>query len=195
MKSRSPAPSLRSVIFTALLFCAAGGVAQTSPGSEPAAVLLLMERVTDWQLAHPPTYRVTDWRAGACWTGMMALANLGANTKYCDAMLEMGEANAWKLGPKKYFADDYCVGQTYAELYLQHHEPRMIEPMRVQFDDILARPAENPDDLDFSKPRATDKWSWCDALFMGPPGWVMAGLARVLQYLPKDHPTRPRFLA
>lgn len=26
-------------------------------------------------------------------------------------------------------------------------------------------------------------------------GWVIAGLSRVLQYLPKDHPARPRFLA
>ena len=101
--------------------------------------------------------------------------------------------------------------------------------------------------------KAQELWSWCDALFMGPPtwvrlyaatdderyldfavtnwwrttdylydkdehlffrdstyfdkreangqkvfwsrgnGWVMAGLVRVLQYLPMNHPDRPRF--
>ncbi len=166
-------------------------------------------------------------------------------------MRAMGEANGWKLGPKEYFADDHVVGQTYAELYLREHDPRMIAPMRAQFDAILAAPKTG--DLDIKSPGVFDKWSWCDALFMAPPawvrlwaatgdrryldfavehwwqtsdylydkqehlyfrdssffskreangqkvfwargnGWVLGGLARVLQYLPKDHPARPRF--
>jgi rhamnogalacturonyl hydrolase YesR len=214
-----------------------------------------MERVADWQLANPPKYRSTDWRAAAGYPGMLALAQLNPDPKYHDAMMAMGEANGWQFGPKKYFADDYCIGQTYAELYLQHSDPRMIAPMRAQFDNILANPSPNPEDLDSTKPAATNKWSWCDALFMGPPawvrlwaatgevaylnfaiekwwktsdylfdkdehlyfrdstffdrreqnggkvfwsrgnGWVMAGLARVLTFLPKDHPSRERFVA
>ena len=130
----------------------------------------------------------------------------------------------------------------------------MIKPLRERFDAILAKPRAVPS-LAFVNPlaRARENWSWCDALFMGPPawmrlyaatdderylnfavtnwwrtadylydkeehlffrdssyferkeangkkvfwsrgnGWVMAGLVRVLQYLPMNHPARPRF--
>jgi rhamnogalacturonyl hydrolase YesR len=124
--------------------------------------------------------------------------------------------------------------------------------MRTRCDEILTKPAPGPT-LEFNKPRARDRWSWCDSLFMGPPawirlwaatsdkryldfavtnwwitsdylydtkehlyfrdstyfekreangakifwsrgnGWVMGGLVRMLQYLPKDHPDRARF--
>jgi len=129
----------------------------------------------------------------------------------------------------------------------------MIAPMRAQFDEILAAPKDG--DLTSTREGATDKWSWCDSLFMGPPawvrlwaatgdkryldfavenwwktsdylydrkehlyfrdsrfftkreangqkifwgrgnGWVVGGHVRMLQFLPKDHPSRPRFEA
>jgi rhamnogalacturonyl hydrolase YesR len=127
--------------------------------------------------------------------------------------------------------------------------------MRESFDFILANPKD--DNLDFDRdknPDRTDRWSWCDALFMAPPawlklwkatgdarylefantnwwvtsdflydtdehlywrdssifpkremngakvfwsrgnGWVMAGLVRVLELLPSDHPDRGRYV-
>jgi rhamnogalacturonyl hydrolase YesR len=227
--------------------------AALSDAIEPKAVLSAMERVADWQLDHPSKHKTTDWTQGAGYTGIMALAGISGNGKYRDAMLRMGEANEWKLGPDTYSADDHVVGQTYAELYLQSREPKMIAPMRAVFDHILANPREGP--LDFKTPGNQDRWSWCDSLFMAPPawmrlyaatgdiryldlavnhwwrtsdylydkdehlfyrdstyfekrevngskvfwgrgnGWVMGGLVRMLQYLPSDHPSRPRFEA
>jgi rhamnogalacturonyl hydrolase YesR len=228
----------------------------TSLSSEvkPLPVLDAMQRVADWQLAHPSAHKPTDWTQGAGDAGMMALAGISGDVKYRDAMRAMGETNEWKPGTRKYHADDYCVGQTYAELYFLYREPKMIAPMRERFDDILNNPSPVTN-LDFKQPkgRATDNWSWCDALFMGPPtwarlytatgdekyldfavtnwwrttdylydkdehlfyrdstffnkkeangkkvfwgrgnGWVMGGLVRVLQYLPMNHPDRPRF--
>ena len=66
-----------------------------------------------------------------------------------------------------------CVGQTYADLYRLRRDPAMIAPLRGRFDWILAHPRD--DDLDFDEtknPDRTDRWSWCDALFMGPPAWL-----------------------
>jgi rhamnogalacturonyl hydrolase YesR len=83
----------------------------------------------------------------------------------------MGEKNQWKLGPRKYHADDHAVGQTYVELHLQDRAPEMIAPMRAQFDDILAHPREFPS-LDFTQKGIGDLWSWCDSLFMAPPAWM-----------------------
>jgi len=214
-----------------------------------------MQRVADWQLAHPDTNDPpTSWLLGAQGAGMMALAGISGDPKYRDAMLAAGEANDWQLGPKFYDADDYCIGQTYTELYFLYREKRMIAPLRERFDAILAKPPDVAG-LEFTKAESRDRknWSWCDSLFMGPPtwlrlytatgderyldfavtnwwrttdflydtnehlffrdstyfskreangqkifwsrgnGWVLAGLVRVLQYLPANHPDRPRF--
>lgn len=234
--NRSPAPSAPEPL---------------SPAAEPAAVLKAMRRVADWQLAHPSRVRPDDWIPAAGYTGFMALARVSGDAKYRDAMRAISEINKWKLGPRKLFADDHCVGQLYTELFLQEREPRMIAPMRAQFDEILA--AWTDGDLDITKPHWGDQWSWCDSLFMAPPawirlwaatddaryldyavtqwwrtsdylydpkehlyfrdstyftkreangekvfwsrgnGWVMGGLVRMLQFLPKDHPSRARF--
>ncbi len=216
-----------------------------------AAVMAAMERVADWQLAHPSAHRPDEWTQGVGHAGFMALSNLSTTRKYRDAMVAMGEQNGWKPGPRAYHADDHVVGQTYLELYLQLREPAMLAGLRERFDDILAHPREGT--LEFTVPGNQDRWSWCDALFMGPPawmrmyaatgdtryldhavegwwrtsdylydkqehlyyrdsnyftqreangkkvfwargnGWVMAGLARTLQYLPAEHPSRAKF--
>jgi len=232
-----------------------GPAAMSAPaGITPPEVLSVMERVADWQLAHPSRHPPADWTQGAGYTGMMALASISASPRFLEAMRRMGEANGWKPGPRIYLADDYCVGQAYAELYLTDRDPRMIEALRRNFDFILSHPKD--DNLDFDpirNPDRLDRWSWCDALFMGPPtwirlyaatgrkayldfavnkwwktsdflydpgehlyfrdstyfskreangqkvfwsrgnGWVIAGLARMLEFLPVDDPLRPRF--
>ncbi len=227
---------------------------QLSAEIKPLPVLDAMQRVADWQLAHPSAHKTTDWTQGAGDAGFMALAGISGNAKYRDAMLAMGETNEWQLGPRKYHADDQCVGQTYAELYFLYREPKIIAPMRERFDAILAEPSKVAS-LAFNQPKgvAGENWSWCDSLFMAPPawvrlyaatgdehyldfavtnwwrttdylydkdehlffrdstyfdkreangkkvfwsrgnGWVMGGLVRVLQYLPMNHPDRPRF--
>jgi unsaturated rhamnogalacturonyl hydrolase len=223
-------------------------------GPSPASVFAIMERAADWQLAHPSTHEPTDWTQGAGDAGFMALAGISGNPKYRDAMIAVGEGNRWEPGPRVYHADDHCVGQTYAELYLLFRDPRMIGPLRERFDGILEKPsAVTSMDIDQPNEKATENWSWCDALFMGPPswvrlyaatgdtryldfavknwwrttdflydagehlyfrdssyfhqheangkkifwgrgnGWVIAGLVRMLQYLPANHPDRARF--
>jgi len=225
-----------------------------SPEIVPQKVLEAMQRVADWQLAHPATNPPTSWLLGAENAGMMALAGISGDAKYREAMRTAGEANGWRPGPLFYDADDYCVGQAYTELYFLYRENRMIAPLRERFDAILAKPSDVPG-LEFTKAESRDRknWSWCDSLFMGPPtwvrlyaatddtryldfavtnwwrttdylydkdehlffrdstffkkreangkkifwsrgnGWVIAGLVRTLQYLPMNHPDRPRF--
>lgn len=224
----------------------------TKAALDPKSVLTVMERVADWQLANPSKHAPTEWTSGAGFTGIMALAGISENPKYRDAMMAMGEGTNWQPGPRKYHADDHCVGQTYLELYRQKPDPKFISPLRERFDFILANPRQFST-LDFTQKGIGDLWSWCDSLFMAPPtwmrlytatgekkylefavtnwwrtsdylydqeehlyfrdstyfakreangqkvfwsrgnGWVMAGLARVLQHLPKDHPSRLRF--
>jgi rhamnogalacturonyl hydrolase YesR len=139
-----------------------------------AEVLAAAERAADWQLAHPSTrWKPHEWHNGALYTGIMALAGISASPRFHDAMMRMGEQQQWQLGPRPYHADDHCIGQTFAELYLQHRDPRMIGPLRERFDSILAMPKRNSLDFDrISNPDRQGRWSWCDALFMSPPAWL-----------------------
>jgi len=144
-------------------------------GGEPtrADVLAVMERVGDWQLAHPSHWRADEWHNGALYTGVMALARISASPRFHAAMVAVGEKQQWQLGPRTYHADDHCIGQMYAELYFKDHEARMIAPLRERFDYILGnRPANT---LEFDRktnPKNQERWSWCDALFMSPPAWL-----------------------
>ena len=137
------------------------------------AVLATMKRVANWQLANPSAHRAMDWTQGAYYAGMMALASISDDPRYHDAMMEMGQKNDWKPATNLlYHADNHCVLQTYLELYLQHHDPRMLEPAKQRCDQIMATPPKDENDLDFTKPGAQEKWVWCDALFMSPPIWA-----------------------
>jgi unsaturated rhamnogalacturonyl hydrolase len=229
-------------------------VAAPNQRPTPAEVLSIMERVADWQLAHPSVHPTTDWTQAAGDAGMMALVGMSGDSKYRDALLAMGEANGWKPGPRLYNADDLAIGQAYAGLYFLYRDPKMIAPLRSRLDAILSAPP-NVESLDFHQPydQVSQLWSWCDSLFMAPPvwmqvyaatgderyldfalknwwrttdylydpsehlyfrdstyfdrretngkkifwsrgnGWVMAGLVRMLQLLPANHPSRARF--
>ncbi len=223
-----------------------------SPALEPRAIMEVLRRVGDHHLTIDWRVRPDDWVAAVGHTGLFALAETSGDPRYFDALRTIGETNQWNLGPSPYFADDHCIGQVFADLYLRERDPRMIAPMRERFDSIMAAPKDT--NLDVTRPGAFSKWSWCDALFMAPPawlrltiatgdprylefavkhwwitsdylydteehlyfrdstffkpreangqkifwsrgnGWVMGGLVRMLQFLPADHPSRPRFV-
>lgn len=248
-------PCLAVVVLTS--FCPFSSAAE--PGDlvavTPPEVLARMERAADWQLEHPFTkYPPTDWINAAFYAGLLALADTSPDSRYLDAMVKIAEGNGWRLGPLPFHADDHCVGQAYAELYLKDPRPERIAPMRAGFDHIIANPRDHNFEFDKEKnPTRLERWSWCDSLFMAPPafvrlwkatgevrylehavtnwwatsdflydreehlyyrdsnffarreangakvfwargnGWVMGGLVRMLQLLPGDHPSRPRF--
>jgi rhamnogalacturonyl hydrolase YesR len=139
----------------------------------PVDVLSVMERVADWQLAHPSVHSSTEWTQSAGDVGMMALSGISGNPKYRDALLAIGEANGWKPGPRMYHADDLAIGQAYAGLYSLYRDPKMIAPLRARLDAILSAPSA-VQSLDFHQPydQVTQLWSWCDSLFMAPPVWM-----------------------
>src|ERR1035438_4233747 len=105
---------------------------------KPLPILTAMQRVADWQLAHPAKECSDGWVQAAGYAGMMALAGISGDSKYRDAMFAMGETNGWKPGPRMYHADDQCVAQSYTELYLLYRENKMIAPLRERFDFILS---------------------------------------------------------
>lgn len=151
-------------------------VAAALPGAaspDRAGVLAVMERAADWQLANPSQWGPLHWHNAAFCTGVMALAGVSPSPRFHDAMMQLGEKHGWQLAGRIYHADDHAVGQTWAELYFRHQDPRMISPMRGCFDHVLAHPKDDNLEFDAAKnPDRLDRWSWCDALFMAPPAWI-----------------------
>ncbi len=234
--------------FVLLAFCL---VAPVAAAPDPAA-LAVMGRVARYQLAHPSPERFDSWQQGTFLAGLSALDRAAADLQVHEALLRIGEGNAWTPGPSVYLADDLCVAQAYLELNGANGDPSRIAAVRTRCDFILAHPKTGP--IDFTAPGGTDRWSWCDALFMAAPvwvrlsdatgqaryrdfavkewwaasdrlydpaerlffrdktflarregngakvfwgrgeGWAFAALARVLDCLPADHPSRPLFI-
>jgi len=48
----------------------------------PASTLEIMQKVADWQLAHPATNKPYVWIQAAGYTGFMALAGISSDSKY-----------------------------------------------------------------------------------------------------------------
>ncbi|MBC7418671.1 MAG: glycoside hydrolase family 88 protein, partial [Pedobacter sp.] len=215
----------------------------------------IMKKTADWQwkdLAENGWKTPkTDWTNAAMYTGMMAFGKLANDNTYFKKLIKIGEENKWGLGPKPFFADDYCVGQTYSQLYKIYQNPKYIAKFKDRADTIVTLP--HAESLLWVNEIYTREWAWCDALYMGPPalgylsestanmkylntasklwwkssdwlydkkehlfyrdsryfdqkekngtkvfwsrgkGWVVGGLVRILDLMPKNHPDRKKF--
>jgi unsaturated rhamnogalacturonyl hydrolase len=164
-----------TIVMAAILMAVPALTAADEPKPTRNATLEIMEKVANWQLAHPSKHGPTEWTCGALYTGMMALGDLSTDPRFRDAMRQAGQTNQWKPGPRIYHADDHCVGQMYCELFSLYHDPAMIAPLRERFDYILANPSQGKvQEITKAEgiPGGIMRWWWCDALFMGPPAWA-----------------------
>jgi rhamnogalacturonyl hydrolase YesR len=160
--------------------------AHAQPLPPRAEVLASMEKLADWQLAHlDPSYipgpswtrprDARDWQAATFWVALAGLSDASGKGRYSAAILATGETLDWRMGDRLYHADDHLIGAAWLWAYrLTSSASGAIDPMRAQFDRMLAAPAKVG--LEFI-PRTpgggdsacTDRWCWCDALFMAPP--------------------------
>ncbi|MCX6321045.1 MAG: glycoside hydrolase family 88 protein [Bacteroidia bacterium] len=150
----------------------------------------VLKAVADWQVRTPLTHHLADWTNGALYSGMVEWAGIAGDESYYEWLKGISEKLSWTYyihdNPlRRYHADDYCVGQTYIELYRKYKDKKMIKPMRAYLDQILKDPAKG--DLLFVNTKeywSTQRWSWCDALFMGPTVWAkMADVTGKEKYL------------
>ncbi len=160
------------------------------------AVKAAMKKVADWQLEQPLKHNLADWTNGALYAGMAEWAKMADSDKYFKWLKDKGDKNHWnhmvRQDPRgKYHADDYCVGQMYVELYRHYGDERMIRPMENYFDQILEHPSKSSLEFKWTKDKfPTERWAWCDALFMGPTVWAkmanVTGNKKYLKFMNKE---------
>ena len=135
------------------------------------SLLKIMDKVASWQLHtwhdHGMEHQKANWTNGACYTGIMALGKIDHNPMYLKEMYAIGDSLKWNTGPNRTMADDYCIGQMYAQMYLIYKQPEMVAHFKALADSIIAMP--HTESLEWKNNIASKEWAWCDALFMGPP--------------------------
>jgi unsaturated rhamnogalacturonyl hydrolase len=202
--------TIRQILVTAFLISSLSAYSQEivtpsfkSDLSKPA-VRTVLKAVADWQVRTPLTHDLADWTNAALYAGMVEWAAIAGDNSYYEWLKGIAEKNKWSymlrnnpLG--KYHADDYCVGQTYIELYRKYKVKDMIKPMRAYLDLILKNPATG--DLKFENTKdywSTQRWSWCDALFMGPTVWAkmgnITGKKKYLDFMYKEYKATTDYL-
>ena len=149
----------------------------------PAAILADTRRVADWQLANrtnwatmpaarPSVRKPRGWEQATFWVALTELAN--RDRRYARPILDLGRNQAWRLGDRPFHADDQLIAQAWLWAARNGGGKAAVAPARAYFDHMLANPRAIS--LEFI-PHApgkgtsdcTDRWCWCDALFMAPP--------------------------
>lgn len=224
---------------------------------KPTTILSTMEKVANWQMNlwddRGYKYHTWHWANAAGYTGFFELSKISKNKAYEQRLMTIGKDLDWNTGPSRFFADDYCIAQTYANLYFKYKDPKMLAKFQLLADSIVAQP--HTESLEWKDSINYREWAWCDALFMGPTalaylatatkqqkyltianklwwqthnylydtvehlfyrdqrffnqqekngkkvfwsrgnGWVLAGLARVVDNLPKDFKDRDKYIS
>lgn len=185
---------IHSLIFMVMIplasFAQAKNSGTFSDRLTPADIKTVLKAVADWQVSTPLLHPPADWTNAALYAGMSDWASIAGVDTYYEWLKDIGNKNNWTYyihdNPlRRYHADDYCVGQMYIELYRKYKDKKMIRPLQNYLDRILNDPAKG--DLQFVNTDSywsTQRWSWCDALFMGPTVWAkMANVTGKKKYL------------
>lgn len=149
----------------------------------PDAILAQVRRVADWQLANRTNWATMpaarkslqnprDWQQATFWIALTELAKRDA--RYAPPLMELGREQAWKLGDNPFHADDQLIGQAWIWAARNGAGQEALTPMVAYFDNVLAnRPTGSlafiPGAPGAGWSKCTDRWCWCDALFMAPP--------------------------
>lgn len=170
--NQSTSPGLRAGLaaggLAALCALAAATTLAAAPPT-PAQILKDMQRVADWQLAHPSTHPLHDWTQAPFFLGLGNLYQVSGDATYRDAMDGFGKQLAYGPGPRVTHADDHAVLQAWLMLHRLDRDPAKLQPSIAHFDKIQAALANQPAR---SISGGTLTWDWCDALFMSPAVWA-----------------------
>lgn len=121
-----------------------------------------------WQLANP-NHPLYEWTNGAFFAGLFSAYETTKSPEIMAALMDMGEKNGWKPGPRFDHADDIAISQTYIDIYRIKKDKKMIQPTIDAVNRLKTEKGEQ-----VAKNGIT--WWWCDALFMAPP--TLAKLAK-----------------
>ena len=177
-----------------LVFCATQSSQAEDP--KPAEVAAALKRSADWQLANPSGIDTRDWVIAPLYDGLLRAAVTTGDAKHLAAVLRFGTQSGWMPANRIYHADDHAVGHAWLDVYsMNTNRTQRLVPIRDRLDYVIANPITEA--LAFAKkPKTpgvaiTDRWTWCDSLYMAPPTlarlYVATGDKKYLDFLDQEY--------
>lgn len=172
-------------------------VAQAVAEPSAAAVKAVVRKAARDHLAHPSGVDVCHWVIAPFYDGLVRTGLVADDPELIAAMLDFGQQAGWMPGYRFYHADDVAVGHAWLDLYqLDPTKKERLDPVQQRLDRILAHPVTEELDDFTAKPRTpgvevTDRWTWCDALYMAPPTlarlFALTGDQKYLEFLDREY--------
>ncbi|WP_326525504.1 glycoside hydrolase family 88/105 protein [Sphingomonas sp.] len=170
-------------MFLSLLAPIAVAAAAQPAAPRPAEILAVTRRVADWQLAHRTTFdhmpaarasvrNPRDWQQATFWVALTELAS--RDRRYRPYLLDLGRAEDWRLGKNPFHADDQLIAQAWMWAARNGAGKAVVTSTIAYFENVLAKRPSGSLEFVPTRPGAgtsvcTDRWCWCDAIFMAPP--------------------------
>jgi len=172
----------------AFLICAAACLSGSAKAGTMTGAQFIAEgeKMANAQLAQLANKKPEiGWVPGVMWAGIADLSHFSSNGAYAKAIEELGDEVHWtptfEATKNPFFADDFCICQTFLDAYVTKNEAARLAPSesRIGAASDHIEKKESPYVAGAKDDRLT--WWWCDALFMAPP--VHARLSAIT----KDH--------
>jgi unsaturated rhamnogalacturonyl hydrolase len=187
-----------SIKFALVCVLASCSLAMGQPDGplNPAEIAAKLKTVADWQLANPMgDNALTEWVRAPLYDGLLALSTTTGDPRYLSALLRYGRQVGWATHFRKYHADDIAVAHAWLDIYrMDPSRKERLLPTQKHLDAIMAAP--RTEELDMRDPSRfpgvseTDRWTWCDALYMAPPTFVrlaeMTGDRSYLEFMDRE---------
>ena len=128
------------------------------------------------------------WVRGVLYNGLFDWAEITDKKEYFDFMKRIFSRYYWQLGNRMYHGDDLCVGQVYLDMYAKYKQEKMWIPTKARIDWIIENPPIG--NIDITK-GVSDRWWWCDALYMAPAIftrlYTLTGDKKYLKFAHKEY--------
>ena len=128
------------------------------------------------------------WVSGVLYNGLFDWAEITDKKEYFDFMKRIFSRYYWQLGNRMYHGDDLCVGQVYLDMYAKYKQEKMWIPTKARIDWIIENPPIG--NIDRTK-GVSDRWWWCDALYMAPAIftrlYTLTGDKKYLKFAHKEY--------
>lgn len=157
----------------------------------------IIKKVADWQIAHQKEVKhgEINWTNATLYLGMLEWAKMAEeedqDSSYYKWLLRIGSRNYWQVDQRMYHADDIVISQIYIDLYRKYKKNAMIVPTIARAEWVMEHPSKGSFELDYSKPKTLERWTWCDALFMAPPVYAklyrLTGDKKYIKFLNKEY--------
>lgn len=163
----------RLLTLTTLSCMALVAIAQELPTKKE--VLHATTKVNDYFMKKYADYKATShvrgvtrpsniWTRGVYYEGLMALYDIYPKEEYWTYTHDFCEFHEWgyRNGAKTRNADDYCIGQTYIDMYRLCAKPEWLRKVKANLNMLVNTPQ-------------VDDWTWIDAIQMGMPVFAKLG--------------------